>query len=199
MKPRFTYEIIQDQYPSNPRKEFDHVGTMVCWHRRYNLGDEQPKVDPEEYLDDLAWKVVNRNYPSQLMEKNRDAILNRHYLTLPVYLYDHSGITTSINPFSCPWDSCQVGFIYCTQKQIDDEWGGDREKAEEYLKGEVKEYDKYLTDDVWGYKILDSKGEEVDSCWGFYGYEYAEQEARDCVKGWEESTPQQADMFEEAV
>ena len=32
--------IKRDDYPQNPR-EWDNLGTMVCGHRRYCLGDEQ--------------------------------------------------------------------------------------------------------------------------------------------------------------
>jgi hypothetical protein len=31
---------------------------------------------------------------------------------------------------------------------------------------------------VYGYRILDEDGEELDSGWGFYGYEYCELEAK---------------------
>ena len=36
------FKIYTDEDAANPRTEFDNVGTMVCWHRGYNLGDEQP-------------------------------------------------------------------------------------------------------------------------------------------------------------
>ena len=31
---------------------------------------------------------------------------------------------------------------------------------------------------MWGYVIEDEHGEEVDSCWGFYGYENCKEQAR---------------------
>lgn len=43
----------QDDSPESPR-EWDNVGTMVCWHRHYKLGDEQPKEDATDYLLKLA-------------------------------------------------------------------------------------------------------------------------------------------------
>ncbi|GAF98690.1 unnamed protein product, partial [marine sediment metagenome] len=44
-----------------------------------------------------------------------------------------------------------------------------RKRIEGYLKGEVETYDNYLTGYVFGYCIKDADGEDVDSCWGFYG------------------------------
>lgn len=34
--------IFQDEEPESPRK-WDNFGHMVCWHRRYELGDLEPK------------------------------------------------------------------------------------------------------------------------------------------------------------
>lgn len=153
----FTAKIVQDTDPESPR-EWDNLGTMVCWHRNYRLGDEQPKCDPDEYEIPEGSEV------------------------LPLYLYDHSGITMSTGAFGCPWDSGQVGFIYVTAERIRAEYGDDspesREKARAVLTGEVKVYDQYLTGDIWGFEIFKvnececcghNDPESVDSCWGFYG------------------------------
>jgi hypothetical protein len=91
----------------------------------------------------------------------------------------------SAKPFSCPWDSGQVGWIYATWQKIVSEWGpgkGAMKKAEKCLLAEVEEYDQYLTGDVYGYIIEDEEGETVDSCWGFFGHKYAEEEGRQALK-----------------
>lgn len=152
-------QIMVDEDPIDNRKECDvHVGTMVCWHRSYILGDEQPAADPEDYRADL---------PEDRIE-------------LPLYLYDHSGITMRTAPFSCKWDSGQVGFIYTTPEKMK-ELGVDVEKAEEYLRSEVEQYDYYLTGEVYGftrYKHVKCETcahieqEVIDSCRGFYGYNH---------------------------
>jgi hypothetical protein len=157
-----TIEIHRDDDPADPRREHDNVGTMVCFHSRYRLGDDH------EFTPESAREFI---------EEQGDNIL-----WLPLYLYDHSGITISTAPFSCPWDSGQIGFIYCTQKQINHEWNGDRDAARKYLFGEVSTYDQYLTGDIWGFVVKDEHEEIVDSCWGFYGYEYCVSEARDSAQ-----------------
>jgi hypothetical protein len=102
---------------------------------------------------------------------------------LPLFLYDHSGITMNTTGFNCRWDSGQVGFIFISKAKALKEFGGKiitkklRERLETYLKNEVETYDQYLTGDVWGVQVFED-GEEVDSCWGFYGYDYAESEAK---------------------
>jgi hypothetical protein len=71
-----TVEILHDRDPMDPRKEFDHVGVLACWHRNYRLGDEQPSCSPDEYLQGLLSQetqdIVERceaaidNTPSEL-------------------------------------------------------------------------------------------------------------------------------------
>lgn len=155
---RLTLSIERDPEPSNPRKEFDHLGTMVCNHRQYNLGDI--KDGSLHAPEGSVW--------------------------LDLYLYDHSGITMSWQPFACQWDSGRVGTIYVTKENIIKEYGDDsvdsRKRALEYLKGEVKEYDQYLTGDVWGYVIKDENDDHVDSCWGFYGRDYCVTEGESALK-----------------
>ena len=181
-------KIEYDADPSSPR-EWDNLGTMVCWHRRYNLGDEQPKEDAGEYLMNLAREVVSGNYPEALLEKNRNAILDKHYTRLPLYLYDHSGITMSTGSFSCPWDSGQVGFIYVSldkalkenslakgswetkvghrNKDGQPEKVTLREYARRVLTQEVETYDEFITGQVYGYVVeTDAKDEDGDDIEG---------------------------------
>jgi hypothetical protein len=127
------------------------------------------------YIERFVRKRINDRIESAL----RDG-----YVILPLYLYDHSGITISTGSFSCPWDSGLVGVIVCDNDTIEKEWAGDRDRAEKCLQAEVEVYDQYLTGDVWGFiaeerdvdenadpdELDDNEGWEVtDSCWGFYG------------------------------
>ena len=43
-----------------------------------------------------------------------------------------------------------------------------REKVREWLEGEIETFDQYIRGDVYGF-IVEEDGEEIDSCWGFYG------------------------------
>jgi hypothetical protein len=111
-------------------------------------------------------------------------IVAKHVLILPIYLYDHSGITVSHGGFGCSWDSGKVGYHYVTAATIASEWDGDWGKARNYLKCELSTYDDYLTGNVWGF-TLESSDEDcegceelcdccewnhAESCWGFVGY-----------------------------
>lgn len=159
----YTIKVYQDDDPMNPRIDFDNFGHMVCSHGRYNLGDIQ-----------IGRYQHNKEcFPD--VEYAKEFVKRKDIISLPLYLYDHSGLTMQTYPFSCPWDSGQVGFIYVTKEEIRKEYSCKlvtkkiREKAIALLKSEVEIYDQYLTGNVWGYRIFDSQGEERDSCWGYYG------------------------------
>lgn len=109
---------------------------------------------------------------------------------LPLYLYDHSGLTMNTTGFSCPWDSGQVGWIYADKETLEKEYGKvtpeTLETARRVLEGEVKEYDYYLTGQCYGFQLF--KGEdEIDSCWGYLG------EIRDVQDAVKECLPDDCD------
>ena len=170
--------IIADTDPCNPRTEWDNLGTMYCEHRRYRLGDcgaDDPRIPAYAEGDEA---IESPDYP---------ALRPDIAVALPLYLYDHSGITMSCAPFSCPWDSGQVGIIYLTRARLIKEYGADtpenRKAAEECLRAEVKVYDDFITGQVYGFVIEKTDlrrdpdwhyAKTVDSCFGFYGWDLEE-------------------------
>lgn len=113
-------------------------------------------------------------------------------ICLPVYLYDHSGIAVSTGKghFSMAdsrgWDWGMQGIIYMPlekgMKEWDKEWNladmADMEtRLRSVLTGEIETLDQYFHGDIYGYVITDEDGDEVDSCWGFYGDTLEEGEA----------------------
>lgn len=178
----YTIKIAEDYNPVNPRTEYDNVGKMVCWHRRYDLGDEQPTCSPDEYLHQMMWEREDRLHgkciPDNIKQEDLQAYIDKHFVVLPLYLYDHSGLSMSTGSFGCSWDSGQVGFIYVESesKEYDDLEAG--------LKGEVETYNQYLEGDVWGYIIEASDGETLGSCSGFYGFNHCKSEAEHIVSSY---------------
>lgn len=150
-------EIWSDSDSRNPRTEWDNLATMVCFHSRYSLGDENTGHDNDEDF-------------REFLKSDEIAIV------LPLYLYDHSGITMSTGAFSCRFDSGQVGVIYITKEKIRNEFGVKRiskkkiKEITKYLEGEVETYDNYLTGNVYGYTVEETD----DSCGGYFGYNHEE-------------------------
>ena len=182
----FIIKMVQDEGVETPRTSHDNLATMVCFHSRYNLGDEHNYGDAEEFLQSLAEDLLEtetaKKFIAQKREtefqfeivKNEDGeyiiqtesshnpfkgetyeekdeakeaiddefetwleqefletlsvkelveIVKEENVILPLYLYDHSGITMNTTGFSCGWDSGVVGFIYCSKKDFREETG----------------------------------------------------------------------------
>jgi len=239
MKP-YTLFVVDDDMPLNPRTDYDNLGKMVCWHSRYNLGDEHDYGEPRDFLQKKLFEMYS-SYPSSQygkpiydfiksgkaetakLEYDRSAhewvlyekwfggnewsksssypaslkgkevpdwflddclsalehkellqLLEQSgkFVILPLYLYDHSGITMNTTGFSCPWDSGQVGWIYADADCIKKEYGKVTpetiNKARTVMNGEVETYDYYLTGQCYGFQLFEGDV-ETDSCWGFLG------------------------------
>jgi len=159
--------VYHDDHAESPR-EWDNLGTMACFHRRYNLGDQNFFKTPQDLT---KWS------------KRKDVI------ALPLFLYDHSGITMNTTGFSCPWDSGQVGWIYVDREKVRKEWKRKRisqkllKKIIEILRAEVGIYDSYIKGNVFGYEIVEENGvDSVDSCWGYFSYEHMLEDAKKVIE-----------------
>jgi hypothetical protein len=154
----YTIEIHADENPLNPRTEWDNAGTMVCFHRDYNLGDNHSYEKPES-LKRLI-KAIESNVGEMYW--------------LPLYILDHSGLWMRTGTFHEDlqgWDTSLVGIIYITKEKAVKEFGRENTEAKALacLNSEVETYSQYLSGEVYGYIVKDKDGNETDSCWGFFG------------------------------
>lgn len=151
----FTLHIFEDDVDS-PR-EYDkdfNIGHMICFHSRLNLGDEHEFKNPQEFQE---W-----------YKKNKRKIV----AILPLYLLDHSGLSISTTPFNDPWDSGQVGYIYCTKEDLKKQFLSDDEEKEYYeqiLDDEVILYDQWLSGEppYYAFRITD-ENDNLVCCQGVY-------------------------------
>lgn len=162
-------EIGLDIHALNPREYSDPISRMLCFHSRYDLGD-----DLDYRVDDYdGWYEVKK-----AIEEDENVVVIK-----PVYLFDHSGITISTTPFSCRWDSGQVGWVWITKESIEENYGEcneeNTEKAVSMMMTEIEEYDDYIRGDVYEYTLYEKVTcecckhvdmEHIDGCSGFYGY-----------------------------
>lgn len=178
--------IFQDQDGESPR-EWDNLGTIAHWHSRYDLGEVKIGIEREWLLGllDVEWEEDEDEIPDDVLWE----MVYRDYVILPVALLDHSGLRIWVGSGPSPfdpggWDSGQVGWVYCSREEAKAWFGRKRwspklqRKAEGVLRGEIMTFDRYLSGDVWGY-VVEKDGTEIDSCWGFYGFDYCVEEARE--------------------
>ncbi|RLB70463.1 MAG: hypothetical protein DRH04_03520 [Deltaproteobacteria bacterium] len=164
---------------------------MACdWDSE--LSEELERLDYDVYnalLERAARNGVDSpweqsKYARRLIDPKKrkliDEVLDRG-VVIELFFYDHSGCAMNTTGFGCRWDSDPVGYIVCDPETIEREFAGDFDRAEKAIQAEVKVYSQWLEGDVWGYVLEDDEGNEIDSCWGFYGSDPKENGIADCV------------------
>ncbi len=138
------------------------------------------------YLNKSRYQLGTTSVSSEEMGEISLKIEEGELIGLPVYAYVHSGTQLSTTPFSCPFDSGPAGFIACSHEDITN-WFGEHhckstEEVLDVLRSEVEEFSKFLQGDVYVITILvDGKEEEIVG--GFYGFDYAVEEAKVMAEG----------------
>jgi hypothetical protein len=182
----FSAYLIQDVDCTSPRDYDGNLLTIVGWHDRRNIGDEQ-------------WRrSSNIGEQIKAIQARKDVVFFSF-----LSAHEHGDITIWLGRAdegpagtNCQWDSGQVGIVYMTRESVRDAMGWKnlnvkrRAMLREQAVIEVQEYDRWLRGDCYGVVIeigeaVDSddadrehEGEEVDSCWGFIGHDYATEEAK---------------------
>jgi hypothetical protein len=162
----YILRLYYDENPIDPREDYN-LSKMVCFHKRYSLGDDHDfKSDDFDSWDEMEKHITGTEDP---------------LIIKPLYLYDHGGITISTSPFGDRWDSGQVGFVYVCKQDVRDSFSIKRcgqpmkERVDVLLEGEVDTYDKYLQGQVYGYEIgkvsEDGHEEGLERCGGYFDKE----------------------------
>lgn len=166
-------EIFPDEMAESPR-EWDNLTEIHYHSRSYVLGDTN-------YTDiDKFNEMLRKAY------KNKDMVI-------PLFAYIHSGVSLSLASFQgrlpqghAEFDSGQAGVVIIRRKAILENWSKKKltkdlkEKAYKVAEGEIKTLNQYFMGDIYGFNVSENE-EHVDSCWGFYGQEDCEAEARGAV------------------
>lgn len=191
--------VQPDDFFVSPRRVDENFGTMVCFHRRYDLGDEHNYDSSDDFIKDLYIQSVGGGEQGEekyeaLMERlenssdtlygsaeqiravNRElmAQIEKENVVLPLYLLDHSGLAMNTTGFNDPWDSGQVGLIFVSNKSVCEEYG-----VERVTPSVRQQAENQLRQEVEIYDAylrgecygyeLYKNGELTDSCWGFIG------------------------------
>ncbi len=168
-----TVHIVYDPEGGWDPREGDNLMEIMHWHRRYDFGERAP--DHLGSIEDVH-KWLKKEYKAVNI--------------LPLMIYDHSGVTLWVGddmPRGIPgehvgWDTGQVGFIYTTPERIE-LLGTPKNRVDELLRAELKEWDDYMNGNIFGFVIEDADGHELERGGGFIGDpKYALEEADGWIK-----------------
>jgi hypothetical protein len=195
--------VKYDESPFNPR-HWDNMSELVLFHNRYNLGDKHNFSSPDEFLESYAneclpiMKDFNNlyekyNYDMRKVHEHLLGIIKRQYIIQNVYMYEHGNISISTSPYSCRWDSGQIGWVLTSKEQARKEYGIKnvtqkiKNKVIEQQNIEVATYSEYASGEVYHVSFIEND-EIVDSCGGIFESDLKEFIKSDSPKGWENVT-----------
>lgn len=174
---KYKAHIIHDDNPINPREDFDiNIGTIVYKHSKYVLGD-LPIDDAIDFLEDMLGLKHRGVYNNERLS-DLEKLFMREFIVHRVYLYDHSGIAISTEPFQCTFDSGQIGWIYTTKEKARKTLGvkrltqKNRRGIKKMLNFEIEKYGNFLSGNFYGVIVQHEDGDEVASCYGFSGSDW---------------------------
>lgn len=142
---------FEDKYMECPETGEPHHDADKC-----DKCDEDGEIENPDYNE--------LDSPAEILRALERVDPDEEYIfRLPLFLYEHGGITMSTGAFGCPWDSGQVGMIFVTREQVIDEgWVGAkrdmpveeiRDLAHQGMRSEADTYDQYLTGQIYQFKL----------------------------------------------
>ena len=157
-EPKYFLKVFHDDCANYPFED-DEAVKFYSNHRQYvwdgkKLGELLDKFDE---VPKKAEELV------ELLNKTDD-----DYFYVAVYSYDHGGLSISLTPFDCPWDSGLLGIL-----QIDKSCSDLQKVVEDW----IRVVNMWLDNEVYCVKVINDLGECVDSICGIYA-ENAEEFAK---------------------
>lgn len=193
--------IVHDDNPMSPRYHSDSMGHLAVWHKDFSIGDNEILENYQNEGHLLSVILSGIGQPSDMADEEWEELLElvcecdidamnralelvqKRYIIWPLSLRDYSNYVRleKRDAFYSKYGRRDVhGFMYLSDEDALKEYDSYDyiERAENYIQGELNEYNMYLEGDVWGI-ILEGKCEcceswvTIDSCWDIYGYDYA--------------------------
>ena len=198
----YRIKIEYDDCSESPRIFNDNLGHMVFWHRRYNLGDKH-NYDADNFFYELAEELGietefynEKTEEWEYLDKEKVKVLvEEKVIIYQVSMTDHSNISLYMGSPRDRWDSGILGFTYVTLEEVEKEYGVVDAKtikqAKEILEAELETYNMYVNGEIYWCLIEkinkceccgQENYDEVDSCGGFYGYNFRENGIWDMIK-----------------
>jgi hypothetical protein len=171
---KYSYTIEADQDAGNPRDEFDNISEFYGSSSRYNIGGKQDHNF--RYRDDLDATIKE-------FRKEKAVIVE--------FFSSEAGDCYAV----IERDQLQKEYLdhgYSMRKAL--YW------ARRAAQGEIDVYLAWANGEVYGYRVTDNEtGEELDSCWGFYGYEFCKEEAESTIKFYEKRDAENEKLLEQRI
>lgn len=191
-----TIKIYQDTDAQSPDEWQDDEIVLLGFNSRY-FWVERKGFTQEEIIDAISGgKYEDGSINSEARE------LIKKFWIFELSLYVHSGTTVRLGESAGPCGPGRTRYVEPMEKLdreeaerragegvvlISKKEARTKKEASKRAQGIVGAWDQYLNGEVYGFKTETPEGEELDSCWGFYGDDGIEQiksEGKSSIDDW---------------
>jgi len=178
----YKIEIVYDQMPENPMKNWDIIGREAVLKNRDSITG---KPDLILWVDELYDEDIDDELTiTEYLKREAGAVV-----VVPYKLYDCGSRGMLLEEVD---DAQADGAFYLTEEDLEKEFGNvenARERARECILAEMKVQNMYYNGEVYGYAVKEGN-DVLDSVWGFYGLDFEKsgllEEARSFIDFWED-------------
>ena len=147
-KNAFSYEVVEGE------KGYATLDNRIVAMRREFATKEDAENEITKRKEEAMGYAFDYLTLSDLIEISLQA-----YVLLPLYLYEHGGMTMNTRGYSCSWDSGQVGFIYASKETFRNETA--------YTENELFHSDAHRTPAVGEHVRVKGHRDKADYAEGF--------------------------------
>jgi hypothetical protein len=165
---------------SKPLEEFEHAGLRVRIHLDHD--PSPPDNGPENGGYNIFLVAFHRQFSVKKdgfdQETCREIFRNRNqhddYWVFSLYAYIHSGVSLHLSRGEASqfdpggWDTSHLGLVFADKLQWPEE-----EKAREAAESLVKEWNTYLSGDIYGVSVGYADTDDEEGHWGIHGLDAA--------------------------
>jgi hypothetical protein len=133
--------------------------------------NEASRIDKVFYSNTQSQPMFSKGELTAFFEGDKegfDVAMFKKYHVFKLEAYIHSGVVLALSrEGDFPdrrWDVSQLGAVLVSKEEA-----RTKAKARTIALGLIETWNDYLSGNVYGYQIEDAEGNELESCWGFYG------------------------------
>lgn len=172
-------DVTNDDWPENPR-EWCNLWNIYTWEGDYRSPDKPPYISFDHFLESyftekqLANLDKHRTSGSEHFKALEKAFNKIGYLIAPINRYEHGSVNYSVGTGS-GWDYGIVGIALVPYDKLKHEYiskivtADIKKRAFKRLDLELKDYTSWANGEVYCARLMNFKGDFIDSISGIYG------------------------------
>ena len=160
-KPRLVIEYDNDI--ESPRND-SNLGYFITVDSKMQSPDTNEQL--EKVVKETGEYVGSQEEHIKAIKKDIEQLNEQVIAIYPITKYEHSGVSYSLGT-QHGFDNSNNGFYIITNK-TQEEIDVPTKDFEKIIKSELETYNQYINGEIFRFTLYDDKGEEEDTCSGFY-------------------------------